>query len=159
MLNIFKENEFGYLTVYSCCSVTKSCVSLQPYGLQHTRLPCPSLSPRVCSNSHPFSQWCHPTVSSSTTPFSFCPQSFPASGVFQWISSSYQVAKVLELQQQSFQWILRVYFLLDWLVGSPCSPRDSQESSPTPYFESINSSAQTFLWANSNICTWPLEKP
>ena len=60
-------------------------------------------------------------------------------GVFQWISSSYQVAKVLELQQQSFQWTLKVYFLLDWLVGYPCSPRDSQESSPTPQFESSNS--------------------
>ena len=50
-----------------------------PHGLQHTRLPCPSLSPRVCSNSCPLSHWCHPTISSSVAPFS-CPQSFPASG-------------------------------------------------------------------------------
>ena len=51
-------------------------------GLQHTRLLCPPLSPRICSNSCPFSGWCRPTISSSVTPFSFCPQSFPASGCF-----------------------------------------------------------------------------
>ena len=55
--------------------------SLWSYGLQHGRLPCPSLSPRVCSNSCPLS-WCHPTISSSFVPFSSCPQSFPASGSF-----------------------------------------------------------------------------
>ena len=52
---------------------------LRPHGLQHTRLPCPSLSPGVCSNSCPLSQWCHPIISSSVTTFSSCPQSFPAS--------------------------------------------------------------------------------
>ena len=56
--------------------------SLQFHGLQHTRLPCPSLSPRVCSNSFPLSQWCHLTISSSVTRFSSCPQSFLASGSF-----------------------------------------------------------------------------
>ena len=56
--------------------------SLQPCELQNARLPCPSLSPRVCSNSHPLSQWYHPTISSSVSPFSSCPHSFPASGSF-----------------------------------------------------------------------------
>ena len=56
--------------------------SLQPQGLQHTRLPCPSSFPGVCSNSCPSSQWCHPTITSSIDPFSSCPQSFPASGSF-----------------------------------------------------------------------------
>ena len=56
-------------------------VSLWPHGLQQARLPCPSLSPRVCSNSCALSQWCHPTISSSVVPFS-CLQSFPASGAF-----------------------------------------------------------------------------
>ena len=51
--------------------------SLWPHGLQHSRLPCPSPSPRVCSNSCPLSQWCHPIISSSVVPFSSCPQSFP----------------------------------------------------------------------------------
>ena len=56
--------------------------SLWPYERQHARLLCPSPSPWVCSNSCPLSQWCHPTVSSSVTPFSSCPQFFPASGSF-----------------------------------------------------------------------------
>ena len=56
--------------------------SLRPHGLQHARLLCPSPSPRACSNSCPFSQWCHPTISSSVVPFSSCLQSFPASGSF-----------------------------------------------------------------------------
>ena len=56
--------------------------SSQPHGLQHARLPCPPLSPRVCSNSCPLSQWCHPTILSSVAPFFFCPQSFPVSGSF-----------------------------------------------------------------------------
>ena len=56
--------------------------SLWPHGLQHSSLPCPSLFPGVCSNSCPLSQWCHPTISSSVAPFSFCPHSFPESGSF-----------------------------------------------------------------------------
>ena len=66
------------------CSVTQSCPTLcWPHWLQHTRLPCPSPSPRVCSNSCPVSWWCHPTISLfSVVPFSSCLQSFPASGSF-----------------------------------------------------------------------------
>ena len=56
---------------------------LQPHGPQHSRLPCPSPTPRVYSNSCPLSRWCHPTISSSVIPFSSCPQSFRASGSFQ----------------------------------------------------------------------------
>ena len=56
--------------------------SLRPHELQHARLPCPSLSPRVCSNSRPLSQWRHPTISSSLTLFSSCPQSFAESESF-----------------------------------------------------------------------------
>ena len=69
-------------------------------------------------------------------------------GLFKWVSSPHQVAKVLEfqLQYQSFQWIFRPDFLQDGLVGSPCSPRDSQESSPKPQFKSINSLALSFLY-------------
>ena len=106
--------------------------SLRPHGLQHSRLPWPSLSPRACSNSCPLSRWCHPTVSSSVTPFS-CPQ---------------PVAKVLELQlqYQSLQWIFRVDVFQDRLDWSPCSPRDSQESSPTPqlYFLAKLNFLQTY---------------
>ena len=56
--------------------------SLRPHGLQHTWLPCPSPTPRACSNSCPWSQWCHPTSSFSVIPFSSCLQSFPTSGSF-----------------------------------------------------------------------------
>ena len=83
-------------------------------------------------------------------------------GLFQWVSCSHQVAKVLEfqLQNQSYQWTPRTDLLWDGLVGSPCSPRDSQESSPIPQFKSINSSVLSFLYSsNSHIHTWPLKKP
>ena len=87
--------------------------------------------------------------SSSVILFSSCLQCFPASGFFQWVSSSHQVAKVLkfQLQHQSFQWIFRTNILWDWLIGSPCNPRDSQESSPTPQFKSINFLALSFLYS------------
>ena len=62
-------------------SVAQSCPTLWPCGRQHARLPCSSLTPRACSNSHPTSQWCHPTISSSVVPFS-CLQTFPASRSF-----------------------------------------------------------------------------
>ena len=68
--------------------------------------------------------------------------------LFWWVGSLHQVAKVseLQLQHQSFQWIFRVDFLYDWLVWSSCSPRDSQESSSTPQFKSINPSAISLLY-------------
>ena len=81
--------------------------------------------------------------------------------LFQWVNSLHEVAKVLEfqLQHQSYQWTPRTDLLEDGLVGSPCSPRDSQESSSTPQFKSINFSALSFIQSNSRIHTWPLEKP
>ena len=97
--------------------------SLRPHEPQHAGPPCPSPTPGVYPNQCPLSQWCHPTISSSVLPFSSCPQSFPASGLFKWFSSLHQVAKVLkfQLQHQSFQWIFRTDFLwqdflwIDWL--------------------------------------------
>ena len=91
------------------------------------------------------------SISSSVIRFSFCLQSFPASGSFPMSQFFASGAKVLEfqLQYQSFQWIFRTDFLQDGLVKSPCSPRDSQESFPTPQFKSVNSSALSFfdrLW-------------
>ena len=70
-----------YTHIHVCsCSVTKFCPILQPHGLQHAKLSCPSLSPGVCSDSWPLSWWCYLTISSSATLFSFCLQSFLASG-------------------------------------------------------------------------------
>ena len=98
------------------CSVMSN--SLQTHGLQHARPPCPSPAPRVYSNSCLSSRWCHPTISSSVIPFSSCLQSFQHQGLFQWVSSAHQIAKLLELQlqHQSVQGIFRTDFLwMDWL--------------------------------------------
>ena len=91
----------------------------------------------------------HPLASPSPPAFNLSQHG----GLFQWVSSSHQVAKVLELQlqHQSFQWIFRTDFFGDWLVGSPCSTRDSEESSPTPQFKSISSSALSFLYGSTYI--------
>ena len=70
----------SFSSVQFSCSVMFD--SLWPHGLQHTRLPCYSPTPGACSNSCPYSWWCHPTISSSVIPFSSCLQSFPASGSF-----------------------------------------------------------------------------
>ena len=76
-------NSFNYST-WHVVQFSHSVVSdsLWSHGLQHARLPCPSPTPGACSNSCPSSQWCYPTISSSVIPFSFCLQSFPASGSF-----------------------------------------------------------------------------
>ena len=77
------------------------------------QLPCPSLSPRVCSNSCPLSQWWYLNISSSAALFSFCPLSFPASGSFpiSWLFASGGQSFEIQLQHQSFRWIIRVDFL------------------------------------------------
>ena len=119
--------------------------SLKPHESQHARPPCPSPSPGVHSDSCPSSRWCHPAISSSVVPFSSCPQSLPASEsflmsqLFEWGGQSTGVSGLASfLPKKSQDWS-------PWLVGSPCSPRDSQESSPTPQFKNINSSALSFL--------------
>ena len=122
--------------------------SLLPHRQKHARLPCPSATAGTHSNSSPSSQWCHPTISYSVSP---SPPAFNLSqnqGLFQWVSSSHQMAKILELQlqHQSFQWIFRTDFFYDWLIGSPCSPRESQESSPAPQFKIISSSGLSLLY-------------
>ena len=83
--------------------------SFRSHGLQHSRPPCPSPTPRVYSNSCPLSRWCHPTISCSVVRFSSRLQSFPASDLFKQVSSLHQVAKVLEFQLQH-QFFLRTGF-------------------------------------------------
>ena len=120
--------------------------SLRP---QHTRPPCPSPTPRAYSNSCPSCQWCHPTISPSVIPFFPCLQPFPASGYFQmseFFASGGQIigdlasTSVLPMDTQDWS-------PLAGLVGSPCSPRDAQESSPTPQFKRINSLTLNFLYS------------
>ena len=118
----------------------------------------------ICSSLFKFmftSQWCYLTISSSAALFPFPFNLWQHQGLFQWVDSSHQVARVLDLQlqHQSFQWIFRVDFLYDWLVWFPCSPRDSQESPPTPQFESINPLVLSLLYGPTlTICIWLLEK-
>ena len=111
-----------------------------PHGLQHTRPPCPSPSPRACSNSCPSSWWHHPTISSSLVPVSSLLQSFPVSGSFPmsqyfasggWSNEVSGSASVLPMNIQH-------WFPLGWTGWILCSPRDSQESSPTPQFKNID---------------------
>ena len=128
-------------------SVAQSCPTLQSHELQHTRPPCPSPTPRVYPNPCPSSWWCRPAISSSVIPFSSCPQSLPASGsfpmsqLFAWGGQSTGVlasALVLSMNTQD-------QYPLGWTDWFPCSPRDSQESSPTPQFKSIKFSVLSFL--------------
>ena len=135
--------------MYQFSSVAQSCPTLGPHGLQHARPPCPKPTPGVYSNSCPLSLWCHPTISSSVVPFSSCLQSFPASGSFpmsQFFESGGQSigvsasTSVLPMNTQDWS-------PLGWTGWISCSPRDSQESSPTQQFKSINSSALSFLYS------------
>ena len=135
------------LVAFCCCSVTSN--SLCPVGLQHAKLPYPSLFPRACSNSCPLNGWCHPIISSSVTPFSSCPQSFPTSESFpvSWLFAPGGQSIGASASASVLLVNIQDWFLQDWLVWSPCSPRDSQESSPTPQFKSISSSVLRFLYS------------
>ena len=130
--------------------------SLWPHGLQHTRLPCPSPAPGACSNSYPLSRLCHPTISSSVIPFFSCLQSFPASGSFpvsQCFTSGGQSngtsASESVLPMNIQDWFpLRLMGLISLQSkGFSLRVQDSQESSPTPQFKSINSSVLSFLYS------------
>ena len=118
--------------------------SLQPCGQQNTRLLCPPLFTRVCWNSCPF----RPMLSNHLLlcrPLLLLSSVFPRIRIFP----TDQVARVLELQHQSFQWIVRIDSILDWMVWSvwsPCCPRDSQESSPAPQLKNISSSALSLVY-------------
>ena len=136
--------------------------SFGPHGLQHARLPCHSLFPRDCSNSCPLSQWCHPIISSSVVPFSWCPQYFQASGSFpvgQLFSSGGQnieasaLASVFPMNiQGSFPLGLTV--LISLLSKGLLRVFSSITVWKHQFF-----GAQPSLWSNSHIRIWLLEKP
>ena len=146
-----------------CFSVAKLYPTLcDPHGLQHARLPCPSLSPRVCSSSRPLRQWCHPTVSSSVIPFSSCLQSFPASGSFpvSWVFPSggqsiapTASASVLPMSLQG--WLPLGLTGLISLLSEGLSRVFSNTTVQRHQFFG----AQSSIWPNSHIHTWLLEKP
>ena len=141
-----------------CCSVTKLCPTL-PHGLQHARLPCPSPSPRVCSDSCPLRRWCHPTISSPVVPFSSHLQSFPASGSFlmsQLFTSGGQSirasASVLPMNIQD--WFPLGFTGFISLLSKGLSRVFSSITVQKHQFFS----AQPSLWFNSHIYTWLLGK-
>ena len=136
--------------------------SLRRHGLQHARPPCPSPNPGVYSNSCTLSQWCHPTISSSVTPFSSCLQSFPASGPFpvsQLFASRGQstgtsgTASVLPVNIQD-------RFPVGWTGWTSSQSKGlSRAFSNTTVQKHQFFGAQISLWFNSQIHTWLLEKP
>ena len=140
-------------------SVTQLCPTLyDPMNCSTPGLPVASPTPGVYSDSCPLSWSRHPTISSSVVPFSSCPQSFPVSGSFQMsqlFTSGGQIIgvsawkSVLPMNTQDWS-------PLGWTGWTPCSPRTSEESSPTPQFRSINSSALSFIVQLSHpyITTW-----
>ena len=135
--------------------------SLWPHEPQHARPSCPSPTPGVYPNPCPLSQWCHPTISSSVIPFSFCPQSFPASGSFpmsQLFASGGQSmgvsASTSVLPMNTQDWTH-----LGWTGWIFLQSKGLSRPSPTPQFKSINSSVLSFLYkSSSHIHTWLLEK-
>ena len=132
-----------------CCSVAPSCPTLcDPMAWQQARPPCPSASRGVCPSSCPWHQWCHP-ISSSAALFSFCPQSFPASGTFPMSqlftpgdqnTGASASASVLPISIQS--WFPLILTGLISLLS-----KDTQESSPAPQFKGINSLAFCLLYS------------
>ena len=130
-----------------------SCVdSLWPHGLQHARLPCLSLSPKICSNSCPLSWWCHPTISSSVVPFSSCLQSIPASGSF--LMSQFFTSGGQSIRASTSVSVLSMN-IQDWfplgLTGLILLQFRTLKSSPAPKFKSINSSSN---WDFMTIKHW-----
>ena len=125
--------------------------SLQPRGLQHARLPCLSPTPRVYSNSCPLSRWCHPTISSSVFPFSSYRQSFPAPGSFQMSQFFASGGQNIGVSASALVLPMNVQdcFPLAWTgrISLLSKGEDSQESSPTPQFKSINYLALSFLYS------------
>ena len=136
--------------IYQFSSVTQSCLTLcDPMDCSMPGLPVHHQLPKF-TQTHV--HWVGDAIQLSHALSSPSPPALNPSqhqGLFKWVSSSHQVAKLLEfqLQHQSFQWPPTTDLLYDGLVGSPCSPRDSQESPPTPQFKSISCSALSFLYS------------
>ena len=125
--------------------------SLWPHGLQHTQLLCPSLSPGVSSNSCPLSWWCHPTISSSVTPFSACPQSFlasesfPMSWLFAWVGQSiWASVSASVLPMNIHDWYILV---LTGLISFQFKGLWSTTVRKHQFF-----STQPSLWSSSYVC-------
>ena len=126
-------------------SLSRMWLSVTPWTAA-PKLLCPPLSPRVCSNSCPLSWWCCLITTSSATLFSSCPQSFQASASFpmSWLLAS--GGQSIGASASVLSMNIKGWFPLRSMVWSPCSPRDSQEFSPVPQVESINSAVLGLLY-------------
>ena len=136
--------------------------SLRPHELQHARPPCPSLNPRVHSDSHPSSQWCHPAISSSAISFISCPQSlqastsFPMSQLFAWGGQSIGVSALASVRPMNTQ----DWSPLEWTSWISLQSKGlSRVFSNTTVQKHQFFSAQLSSQSNSHIHTWLLEKP
>ena len=135
---------------------------LRSHEPQHTRPPCPSPTPGVYSNSHPSSQWCHPTISSSVIPFSSCPQSFPTSGsfpmsqLFAWGGQSTGLSALASVLPKNIQ----DWSPLKWTGWISLQSRGlSRVFSNTTVQKHQFFGTQLSSQSNSHIHTWALEKP
>ena len=175
----FRLNTFSYIywqsrypfiwRNYSCSSFRTDQIShsvlsdsLRPHESQHARPPCPSPTPRVHSDSSPLSQWCHPAISSSVVPFSFCPQSlpvleyFPMSQLFAWGGQSTGVSALASfLPKKSQGWSPSEWTGCISLQSKGLSRVFSNTTVQKHQFFGAQPSSQS----NSHIHTWPLEKP
>ena len=136
--------------------------SLWPHGLQHARLPCPSPTPRACSDSCLLSQWCLPTISSSVIPLSSCLQTFPALGSFSMSQLFTSGGQSIEASASTSVLPMNIQDWLPlWLTGliSFLSKRLSRVFSSTTVQKHQIFGAQLSLQSNSHIHTWLLEKP
>ena len=155
-----KYSKYSRVSVQFGCSVMSN--SLWPHEPQHARPPCPSPTPKACSNSCPLSRWCYPTISSPVVPFSSCLQSFPASGSFPMsqffipggqITGASASASVLPMS-------IQYWFPLGWTSWLSLQSKGlSRVFSNTTVQNHQFFSVQVSLWSNSHIHTWQVEKP
>ena len=148
----FRRSEFLMVVVIN--SISHVWIFVNPWTAS-CEVSCPLLSPRDCSHSGPLSWWCHPTISSSVTPFSSCPQISQNQDLFQRVSPSHQVAKVLELSSEDSGLIS---FRIDWFDLVAVQGTLKVFSSTTIWKHQFFG-AQPSLWSSSHIHTWLLEKP
>ena len=147
-----------------CCSVAKSSLTLcnSMDCMQHTRPPCLLTSPRVCPRSCPLNQWCHPTISLSISPFTYCLQYFPALGSFlvSWHFTSSGQSIGVSASASVLPMNIKGWFPLG-LIGliSLQSKGLSRVFSSTTVRKHQFFNIQPSLQSNSHICTWLLERP
>ena len=162
--SVFHTHSFVLFFLLLLFSHTVVSNSLRPQGLQHARLPFPSPSPGVFSNSCPLTQWCHPTISSSIVPFSCCLQSFPASGSFPlsqfFPSGGQRIGASASASASVLPVNIQDWFPLGWTSWISLQSKGlSRVFSNTTVQKHQFFSAQLSLWSNSHIHSWLLEKP